>query len=1008
MDTRKTMNDDTRSDRPQPAFEAKDVEKMKKLWNFKMSRTRADIWALRDMVFLVYDDTEEKEYGYDSDDDEGMLDAALKMSVEADGSAEAGPSAKPAAPTPPPEFCACGQFPEFPSNRKTRKFKLVQLPPKRPVCPHYIAVSYCWPPLKEEAAPVPERTYRVRDLDGTTRTARALDDVLDRAVDFANTALLRMIWIDQECLPQPTDESPQKDHDYHHTGVQAMDIVYEKAMITAGLHDGVVVSQQELDTIHVFQRLAGGGGGGTARSAQPHPSQVLQMFKFLVAVVQDRWYTRAWVAQEALSASHGLWLVFRKAPGVTGNELSLRKANNHGQPPHSLEMRPRAMPSENVCISRDDLRGLVRVTRAFFESRQLTWQLHFFLSNAMKILDRAEALHPSSSDMTKNPHGGVHVLGSGEYGKGQAVSASTALTILKNRDCRDTQDRIAIMANMCRYEVRIHAGDAASHCDSLRAGVLSLALLNSDLSLLVPEMYKCSTDSYDSLCRNPSCCCNGLDSGLFSPFDTHPGFICDLDQYHVSRVMPTVYKHSLRNDPTKPGVQLSAYTWTVDREIDLSLIRYQYLEKWQQLLNLTLTPLQRDATARGPSESEVQQSLLVTERFTDPTDPEFQSKVKEEVIRNGGVLPPDSPLWGDLNPEGVKFSVQLSATYVEGTAENRACLAEIIFGLLRYLSVLDDPQAQGLADSIWQSVRAAATSSSADRPLPDTVSEGLFSHPDVQAVPFETLQLDVDKRWGKSGGYHQLWFLERIMEKGTLWVGSYRRAHPENSELDLGASIPDSPAAASGDDPQLQSGNPTKSPVKGLQGKTILEKQLTTKILMHMLKPSILNSLLEKEEAGGDGSDLSASVDISSMVSLCQAIVGETAIADMDPARDAEMSRRLVSAFDVDGPCVVATPYDASMEVLPRPPVRSMSTCWVVEELPALGVEDTLAEGGRQEGPDGGGSSSGHARHEQDEGEQKERPTARMEILTRRYKVVRKVRGVRQIMEQPAQEHVFL
>ena len=40
----------------------------------------------------------------------------------------------------------------------------------------------------------------------------------------------------------------------------------------------------------------------------------------------------------------------------------------------------------------------------------------------------------------------------------------------------------------------------------------------------------------------------------------------------------------------------------------------------------------------------------------------------------------------------------------------------------------------------------------------------------------------------------------------------------------------------------------------------------------------------------------------------------------------------LLSTFDVDGPCQVATPYNPDWEVLPRPKLRSMRVCWVVEE----------------------------------------------------------------------------
>jgi hypothetical protein len=46
---------------------------------------------------------------------------------------------------------------------------------------------------------------------------------------------------------------------------------------------------------------------------------------------------------------------------------------------------------------------------------------------------------------------------------------------------------------------------------------------------------------------------------------------------------------------------------------------------------------------------------------------------------------------------------------------------------------------------------------------------------------------------------------------------------------------------------------------------------------------------------------------------------------DEAPARD------LVSTFDVDGPCLVAIPHNGDWEILPRPGLRSMSVCWVVE-----------------------------------------------------------------------------
>jgi hypothetical protein len=45
----------------------------------------------------------------------------------------------------------------------------------------------------------------------------------------------------------------------------------------------------------------------------------------------------------------------------------------------------------------------------------------------------------------------------------------------------------------------------------------------------------------------------------------------------------------------------------------------------------------------------------------------------------------------------------------------------------------------------------------------------------------------------------------------------------------------------------------------------------------------------------------------------------------------------LVSAFDVDGPCVVVALIDSNWDMLPQPVFRSLSVCWVVDEH----VEDT-------------------------------------------------------------------
>lgn len=58
--------------------------------------------------------------------------------------------------------------------------------------------------------------------------------------------------------------------------------------------------------------------------------------------------------------------------------------------------------------------------------------------------------------------------------------------------------------------------------------------------------------------------------------------------------------------------------------------------------------------------------------------------------------------------------------------------------------------------------------------------------------------------------------------------------------------------------------------------------------------------------------------------------------------QDARCASR-VSAFDVDGPCLVATPYDAKRERFPQTVERSMATCWVVKRM-GMSVDELEAD----------------------------------------------------------------
>ena len=1012
-----------------------DLEEVKGLWKFQVHREQSERWALRDVRFLVYDDTDVNLNGYDSDDEEAMMQRALQMSLEdeetpeSDDSDLARPDADVGTQHPvlenatsdaltdlePPEAelgnededlqraialslgqevedsgsrshrrqdaegspgCGiCAPLPEFPHAIKARKFRLFrpteeQLNAHRP-CVHFVAVSYCWPkPVLDGKGNIvkSEGSCQIRELDGRVRRSRAPDDIVDRAVEFANTCGLRMIWIDQECLPQPTQDSPQEDKDYQQAGVQSMDILYNRALVTAGLHTGGFGSQAQLDAVQELIALNEG------RARRRPPSDYDQEFfshveSFLGMVCHDRWYTRAWVVQEALSSGSGLFLVFRQGNAQTHGGR-IRFSDRYDTPGHSLDTNDRATPSSQIHIHVDSFRGLVRTARSLFEPYFVRVGSALAHQESFSILSAAASLHPTVANTNQT----VQMTGQNIYGNRQRLDGASALTLLKSRQCRYPEDRIAILANMCGYEVRLNTDELAKHCKSLRVGLLAVMLLNGDVSALAPEVYPASLNS-----EVPS------NSGLISPFDAEVGRASYCSVKKGNLVVPHVYTHSHKAGIGPNGLPLHAYLWTVEDELDLTPIKLQWEEKWNQLKCIQLG-FER---LKGESDEAFDQRKRITAQHFSRGD--IMSFAKAEISRHGSPILHDSPLWASLPPgatqQGLHITAHLNANLIESHADARHTVTQIIFRTLDYLFDLSasDSRAAGAANSIWHSLRTDSLRANGADELPDSVGPALFTQAGVLRDAFATLQLDRDDA---DGGYRQLWFVDRIMTHGTLWVGRYVPAP---------AYCPKMPAR----NLQLQAAS-----------STILSRQMTLQFFttMSTMAPHSGDNVprLPTEHT---------SVNASSLTYFAYLVSRDTWSAEADEQR----ARELVAVFDVDGPCTVATPFVPDWEVLPRPGIRGMSVCWVVEEAVAASKEcdegkgkELLADAkvhggelgcsGKSDGEDSGGDLEGKKGdaegrtviHNDEEG----KPTV--------YRVVNKVKGLWEIIEMlPQQYYVF-
>ncbi|KXH34177.1 hypothetical protein CSIM01_07179 [Colletotrichum simmondsii] len=1023
------MQDDTGHNKS--TITAQDIGKVQELWKFQVHHVKAQIWAYRDIQFLIYDDTidtaaEEQgaskavlsnkgtaileqpswhgdedlmlrqaviaplkqpdsearpaaafEYLPEDDDmDDPDLQDAIRLSLTSDGESGNAPVAAVSMPSVANavddedvfECRICSKLPTFPHDKKTRNFRLfkpadefphfaTQRPSSVDVCVHYVAVSYCWPEetKDEDGNTVPPITEsKVRDPNGKPRPARALDDVLDRAVDFAKFFGLRMIWIDQECLPQPKEDGSEEDKAYQRLGVQALDIVYNRAIVTAGLHASTITQAQmsaiDFLTDHDAEEL---------RYLSLHPQLFEEALGFLHMVQSDEWYTRAWVIQETVSAGNGMVLVFRRGPDVVYTPTYRTDRKKRSTPRHTLDTERRVLRSEIISIPVDLFRALVQTCKSLLEQHfQVLGQalVRARTNNiTIPILSIAESLHPK---VTARQHEtGIHMYGGTIYGGRQKVNAATALTLLKSRHCRDVQDRLTILANMCSYEIRLDTDRVAKECDSLRLGILAIALLNGDTSILVPEVYE--------------------DHGEENGDQVHLWTAAGISSYAVqdSKLFnPVLYKH--RFDSKRKALHLCAYLWTVDDIIDLSTLKYQYADVWHMMKCLQITV---DRQKEESIDEFSRRKCLVAQHFSRKY---VMGQAKLEIIHHGAIAI-DSSIWGGLDARGVQVEMYLDAYRVEAEPEMQRLVAEIFFAILRYLRGLSTTQSLGVANSIWQSIRTDAVDESQPY-LPDSVGELLFEHPAVLATPFRTLQLDKDRR----GGYFQAWIVDRIMQEGFVFVGRYDSA--PNVQL-VGVR----PNRDLGEEESIEQNN-------GHLPGTIIQRQLVRRIL-----GTVCSTGLE----GNPGLPEARETEIvpSSIAWGIEALKRDLFTPETEQAR----TQQLVSIFDVDGPCLIATVFNSDWEVLPRPEIRSMSTCWVIE--PVKAVEKTMSEspGEQSVALDEEQTQSGKGKEPErlpstpdagDLGIASNTESADPAL----YRVLDKVKGMWQIRDLPMQEYAFI
>lgn len=114
-------------------------------------------------------------------------------------------------------------------------------------------------------------------------------------------------------------------------------------------------------------------------------------------------------------------------------------------------------------------------------------------SELKKTLERVKLFHPSE------PRGAASMTVMMNQSRlKRTCNAAVALTYLRLRDLYSVADKLAIVANMCGYALRLNTMKLGETQDSLGLCMIAQSLANGDLSLITPEVYRFPTGKEQS------------------------------------------------------------------------------------------------------------------------------------------------------------------------------------------------------------------------------------------------------------------------------------------------------------------------------------------------------------------------------------------------------------------------------------------------------------------------------------------------------------------------------
>ena len=432
----------------------------------------------------------------------------------------------------PKATCSCRQKRRFPREGLSKLRVTTKSPAELPGCNHYVAISYCWK-VQTEMKP----QYAVQTEKGM-RNNKARSDILSRAIKFAAYHGIRLIWIDQECIDQDDREDKEE-------GIQSMDLVYQQATHALALLDARITS--EAQGVAFVKAMTG-------QDFERHE------FVFAVEIFQhislDRWLSRAWCFQESAAAGESMRVLIPCDADLLEDE-GLMKV------PGELE------------VTLEGLKQAAAWLASWAESNFETSIPEDRTSNE-NLKARADQAFESLMEICPTAYQLAHHNPHFRFG----CNAGEALHLLRNRECKHLPDRLAILANICNFSVRLNTNklqqseEVLGRQHSFSVCFAVLAIMNGDISLLAGSKEQREAEKVSKQPSGEASKC--MDIPAWIP----AGHTLLHNLPYREEFHPKVFRLS---SPviSSAGLGLLGHLWRMDQKVSLHGVQQRFASKWR-------------------------------------------------------------------------------------------------------------------------------------------------------------------------------------------------------------------------------------------------------------------------------------------------------------------------------------------------------------------------------------------------------------------------------------------